>query len=78
MKNFITKKRDRLYCEKCDNLVHYKTIKQNETFKVKGEEIKVLSEKAICSPENISQSVFDIEFIIGWEGTPFIFLYLLC
>lgn len=49
MKNFITQKRDRLYCEKCDNLVHYKTIKLNETFKVKGEEIELLSEKAICS-----------------------------
>jgi putative zinc finger/helix-turn-helix YgiT family protein len=48
MKNFITQKRDRLYCEKCDNLVHYKTIKQSETFKVKGEKIEILSEKAIC------------------------------
>jgi putative zinc finger/helix-turn-helix YgiT family protein len=49
MKKFITKKRDRLYCEKCDNLVNYKIVKENEIFKVKGENIEIISEKAICS-----------------------------
>lgn len=40
--------REKLYCEKCDKMVDYEIIEKKEIFKVRGEDIEIISRVAIC------------------------------
>ncbi len=40
--------REKLYCEKCDKLVDYDVIEKKEVFNVKGENIEITSQVAVC------------------------------